>query len=387
MTPSRTKVFICQPDGVAAERPCAKKILGTLARRAFRRPVTTEDVESLMRSYDKGVETQDGGFVAGVQPRDRTRPSSIPSFSCASKTTRRMHRQERFIDSATSKSRLGCRFFSGAAFPTMSCSIWRRSASSPSPRCSNGKFVECWRTSARRPWSDSFVSQWLGQRKLRGIAPIPELFPEFDENLRQAFLRETELFVESQLREDRSVLDLLRANYTYVNEKLARHYGISGVYGNHFRRVTLSDPRRGGLLGHGGILALTSYPNRTSPVLRGHWVLKEMLGAPPPPPPPDVPALPDTGDNGKLVSVRERLEQHRRNPVCAACHSRMDPLGFALENYDPIGRWRETSEDGAPIDASGTAADGNRSSGIVWPAGILAQSPRINSSTGLAKGF
>ncbi len=209
---------------------------------------------------------------------------------------------------------------------------------------------------------DNFAGQWLSLRSVAGIAPDPNLFPGFDENLREAFRRETELFFESQLREDRSVVDLLGADYTFLNERLARHYGIPGVTGSHYRRVTLAGKgpaadRRRGLLGQGSILAATSYGNRTSPVLRAKWLLESFLGTPPAPPPPDIPPLPAGGEAGEPRTVRERLAQHRRNPACAACHAPMDPLGFALENFDAIGRWR-TSDAGFPIDASAVLADG-----------------------------
>ena len=198
---------------------------------------------------------------------------------------------------------------------------------------------------------DNFASQWLRLRNLDSQERESADYPEFDENLREAFRRETELFVESTLREDRSLLELLSANYTFVNERLARHYGIPGIYGDRFRRVTLDpDHPRGGLLGHGGLLMVTSYPNRTSPVVRGKWLLETILGAPPPEPPPNVPGLPDRGEGGEPASVRERLERHRANPACAGCHPPMDPLGFALENFDAIGTWRADSEAGQPID-------------------------------------
>ena len=212
------------------------------------------------------------------------------------------------------------------------------------------------------------MSQWLRLRNLESQERESADYPEFDENLREAFRRETELFVESTIREDRSLLELLSANYTFVNERLARHYGIRGIYGDRFRRVTLGpDHPRGGLLGHGGLLMVTSHPNRTSPVLRGKWLLESMLGAPPPEPPADVPGLPDRGEGGEPASVRDRLEQHRANPVCASCHAPMDPLGFALENFDAIGSWRATSEAGSPIDASGTMPSGAQFDG---PAGL-----------------
>jgi hypothetical protein len=193
---------------------------------------------------------------------------------------------------------------------------------------------------------------------MRVVAPDAEAYPEFDGNLREAFERETELFLASQLREDRRVVELLTADYTFVNERLARHYGIPDVYGSRFRRVALPDPARAvGLLAHGSLMTVTSYPNRTSPVLRGKWVLNNMLGSPPPPPPPDIPGLPERGEGGRPATVRERLERHRQNPACASCHSQMDPLGFALENFDPIGRWRERDA-GASIDASGSLPGG-----------------------------
>ena len=206
---------------------------------------------------------------------------------------------------------------------------------------------------------DNFASQWLRLRNLESQERESADYPEFDENLREAFRRETELFVESNIRGDRSLLELLSANYTFVNERLARHYGIRGIYGDRFRRVTL-DPGhpRGGLLGHGGLLMVTSYPNRTSPVVRGKWLLETILGAPPPEPPPDVPGLPDRGEGGEPASVRDRLERHRANPACAGCHAPMDPLGFALENFDAIGSWRAASEAGLPIDASAQMPSG-----------------------------
>jgi len=193
---------------------------------------------------------------------------------------------------------------------------------------------------------------------MRAVAPDVNLFPEFDDNLREAFQRETELFVDSQIREDRSVGELLTSSDTFLNERLARHYGVPNIYGSHFRRVTFADGSRGGLLGQGSILTITSHATRTSPVLRGKWVLDNVLGAPPPPPPANVPPLPETGDDGKVATVRQRLEQHRSNPVCASCHSRMDPLGFALENFDGIGKWRTSDETDRPIDANGSLPDG-----------------------------
>ena len=208
---------------------------------------------------------------------------------------------------------------------------------------------------------ENFAGQWLYLRNLRSVAPDAARFPDFDDNLRNALRRETELFFASQLREDRSIHDLLRADYTFVNERLARHYGIPNVYGNHFRRVAHGDDRRPGLLGHGSILTVTSYPHRTSPVVRGKWLLENLLGAPPAPPPPDIPELAeDDGAGERPASMRERMAQHRASPACSTCHAKIDPLGFALENYDAVGRWR-THEGGIgaePIDASGALPDG-----------------------------
>ena len=201
--------------------------------------------------------------------------------------------------------------------------------------------------------ASNFAGQWLLLRNLQSVSPNPRLYPDFDDNLRQAFRQETERFFDSVLREDRSVLDLLRADYTFLNERLARHYGIAGIYGSRFRRVTLGeDTHRGGLLRHGSILSVTSYATRTSPVIRGKWVLDNILGAPPPPPPANVPVLEDTSVAANLP-MRERLSQHRTNPVCASCHNTIDPVGFALENFDAVGRWRDHGGDSGPVDASG----------------------------------
>ncbi len=204
----------------------------------------------------------------------------------------------------------------------------------------------------------SFADQWLFLRNLRAVTPDPRSFPDFDDNLRQSMQRETELFVGSILREDRSVLDFLNADYTFLDERLARHYGIPGIYGSRFRRVKVEDQARRGLLGQASVLAVTSYATRTSPVLRGKWILTNILGTPPPIPPPNTPPLKENAGSDHPLTVRERMEEHRRNPVCAGCHSTMDPLGFALENFDAVGKWRTRGEDGARLDASGVLPDG-----------------------------
>jgi hypothetical protein len=209
---------------------------------------------------------------------------------------------------------------------------------------------------------ENFASQWLELSKLRGFSADPDVFPEFDDGLKSAMRTETELFIGDQIGSDHGVLELLTADYTFLNERLARHYGVKNVYGSRFRKVVIDDRRRGGLLGQGSLLALTSYPNRTSPVLRGKWLLDNILGTPPPPPPADVPGLKDKGENGRPATARELMEQHRKDPACAGCHVRMDPLGFALENYDAIGRWRTVSDGGA-VDPTGTLPDGTKFDG------------------------
>jgi hypothetical protein len=225
--------------------------------------------------------------------------------------------------------------------------------------------------------ASNFAAQWLFLRDVASKTPSPRFFPDFDLSLAQDFQRETELFLDSVFHEDRSVLDLLRANYTFVNERLARHYGIRNVFGTHFRRVTYGDdsPRRG-LLGHGSILLLTSYANRTSPVLRGKYVLSNVLGAPPPPPPPNIPALvTEARDSGKRLSMRESMAQHRTNPACANCHARMDPIGFALDNFDAVGKWRTVDDSGTPIDASGVFPDGTKFDGVTGLQHLLLRRP------------
>jgi hypothetical protein len=236
-------------------------------------------------------------------------------------------------------------------------------------------------TQVKRMMSDSrssgfienFVGQWLYLRNLDGIYPDPAAFPEFDENLREAFQRETELFIDDQIRSDRSLRELLSADYTYVNERLAEHYGIPKIYGNRYRKVMLEGAERGGLFGHGSLMMVTSYPNRTSPVLRGKFVLENLLGGPPPEPPPNVPAL-ETSNDGKQLTMREAMAMHRENPACRVCHAAMDPIGFSLENYDAVGKWR-TQFAGQAIDASGLLPDGNTFDGPDGLRGLLLERP------------
>jgi len=364
-TASRREVFVCQPDVAADESACASRILSRLARRAYRRPVRDAEVATLMEFYASG--RRDGDFDAGIQfalermlvdPEFLFRIERDPP-GLAPNTAYRLSDLEL-------ASRLS--FFLWSSLPDDELLAIAERGELTDPAVLEQQTRRLLADHRSRALIDNFVSQWLRLRNLESQQRESADYPEFDENLREAFRRETELFVESTIRDDRSVLELLSANYTFLNERLARHYGIPGVYGDRFRRVTLDENHpRGGLLGQGGLLMVTSHPNRTSPVLRGKWLLESMLGAPPPEPPPNVPGLPERGDGGVPASVRDRLEQHRANPVCASCHAPMDPLGFALENFDAIGSWRDTSEAGLPIDSSGTMPSGTQFEG---PAGL-----------------
>ncbi len=358
---SRRQVFVCRPSQQSEARACARTILGKLGRQGFRRPLTEENLEDLLTFYDRGREQ--GGFEAGIQrgiesiltdPEFLFRVERDPANAAPGTVYR--------LSDIELASRLS--FFLWSSIPDEQLLDLAARGQLSNPAVLERQVRRMLRDRRARALVENFGAQWLGLHSLRNIAPTPELFPEFDENLREAFYQETTLFLESQMRDDRSVVDLLTANSTFINERLAQHYGIRGVYGGHFRQVTYPDETRGGLLGQASILAVTSYPNRTSPVLRGKWLLDTMLGTPPPPPPPEVPALPERGEGGKPASVRQRLEQHRRNPICASCHAPMDPLGFALEQFDPIGRQRTMGEDGSVLDVSGTLVDGTQFTGL-----------------------
>ena len=358
----RRKVFVCRPADAKAERPCAREILSTLARHAYRRPVRDIDVETLLRFYEAG--RAEGTFDVGIQ-RALERLLVSPSFLFRVEADpveggAGIHR----VSNIELASRLSFFLWSSMPDEELLDAAERGMLSDPAVLEQQvRRLVADPRASAL---VHNFSGQWLAIRNLRDVVPDSGLFPEFDENLRVAFQRETELFMESMLREDRKLTDLLDADYTFVNERLARHYGIPDVYGNQFQRVATLPGQRGGLLGHGSILTVTSYPNRTSPVLRGKWLLENFFGSPPPAPPADIPALAETSATRTPVSVRARLEAHRRNPACAVCHDRMDPLGFALEHYDAIGAWRVLDEN-TPVDASATLTDGTEFYG---PAGL-----------------
>ena len=353
-TPSRRRIFGCRPDSAEAERTCATEILSRLATRAFRRPVGDGETELLLEFYDAGRSA--GGFEAGIQNALRLILAS-PEFLFRSEpdpegvATGAVYT----LDDLALASRLS--FFLWSSIPDdalLNRAIEGRLSDPDVLAAEIGRMLADPKADAL---VENFAGQWLFLRNLRSAAPDTTLFPNFDETLRTAFRRETELFVASVMREDRSILDLLTGDYTFVNERLAEHYGIPNIYGSHFRRVPLADTARRGLLGHASILTVTSMPNRTSPVLRGKWVLENILGTPAPAPPADVPALDENEPGEEPNSVRERMEQHRANPVCASCHAIIDPAGLALENFDAIGRWR-TREPGGVVDTAGQLADG-----------------------------
>ena len=364
-TPSRQKVFVCRPMRPEDEAPCARMIFATLARRAYRRPVTENDLQAPLGAY-ASVRGEGEGFEAGIRagitwilvgPEFLFRVERDPAGAASES----VHR----ISDLELASRLS--FFLWSSIPDDHLLDLAEQGQLADPVVFEEQVRRMLSDRRSRTLATNFAGQWLYLRNLASSKPDQALFTEFDSSLRDAFRQETELFVESTLREDQSVLRLLDADYTFLNERLARHYQIPGVYGSHFRRVTLGpefDMRRG-LMGKGSLLTVTSYANRTSVVLRGKWILENLLGAPPPPPPPDVPALERNGAIGQMP-LRQLMEQHRANPVCAACHSRMDPLGFALENFDAIGQWR-TTDAGTPIDASGVLLDRTTFEG---PAGL-----------------
>lgn len=359
-SPSRQRIFVCQPPDRKpsrdpAVRACARTILSQLAGRAYRRPVTAEDVNPLLTLYDRAQ--AEAGFDAGIEAALRrilVGPDFL--FRIEADTANARAGESRRLSDVELASRLSFFLWSSIPDPTLLDLATRGQLRKPGVL--DAQVRRMLADDRSRTLVTNFAGQWLYLRNLRLVSPDPYGFPDFDENLRLALEREVDLFLDSQIRGDRSLTELLTADYTFLNERLAKHYGIRNVYGSHFRRVTLTDPARKGLLGKAGVLTLTSYPNRTSPVLRGKWLLENLLGAPPPPPPPDVPALMEPKDGGQRLTVRQRMEQHRANPACASCHKAMDPLGFALENFDAVGRWRDTTEAGTPIDAAATLADG-----------------------------
>jgi mono/diheme cytochrome c family protein len=354
-SPSRRRIFVCRPSG-AEDLPCATRILSTLVRRAYRRPGTDDDVQRLLPFYAAG--RAEGGFERGIQ-RALERVLVSPQF-----LFRIEHEPPNLppgtpyrISDLELASRLS--FFLWSSIPDDELLDTATGGQLNSPAVLDQQVRRMLADRRSESMVTNFAAQWLYLRDIDGKQPDELLFPDFDETLRRAFHRETELFLDSVLRENRSVLELLTANYTFANERLAEHYGIPNVRGSDFRRVTFPEGSpRGGLLGQGSILTLTSYATRTSPVLRGKWVLDNLLASPPPPPPPNIPALKTEGpEPGRTLTMREAMTEHRANPACASCHARMDPIGFAMENFDAVGRWRDR-DSGNRIDTSGVLPGG-----------------------------
>jgi len=365
-TPSRRQVFVCHPDNAQKELPCAKDIISKLSRRAFRRPVTDQDMESLMGFYQQGRET--GSFEEGIKAalqRILVSPQFIFRFEAEPTKAGEVFR----ISDVELASRLS--FFLWSSAPDDELMALATQGKLKDPLVLEKQVRRLLKDHRSKELVTNFAGQWLYLRNLQSVIPAMDEFPDYDDNLRQAFRDETELLFDSIVREDRNVVDLLTADYTFLNERLAKHYGVAGVYGSQFRRVSLGadNPRRG-LLGQGSVLTVTSLATRTSPVLRGKWILENILGTPPPEPPPNVPPLKENGPrpNDKSVevieypTVRQRMEEHRTNPVCASCHKMMDPIGFALENFDAVGQWR-TRDGRNPVDAAGQLVDGTKISG------------------------
>jgi mono/diheme cytochrome c family protein len=354
-TASRERIFTCRPEAPNQELACAEDIISTLARRAYRRPINDDDIPQLMALYSEAAE--EGGFEAGIR-------MALQKILVSPEFIFRMEYDPSDADPGgaypVSDLELASRlsFFLWSSIPDDELLSLAEEGRLSDPTVLERQTRRMLADSKSQSLVSNFAGQWLFLRNISRVQPDPVAFPNFDENLRYALQRETELLVESMVAEDRSVVDLLDSDYTYLNERLAEHYGIEGIYGSEFRRVNLEDDTRHGLLGQASILTVTSYPNRTAPTIRGKWVLEQLLGMSPPPPPPNVPSLADD-DEVRVLTMRERMEQHRANPACAVCHRVMDPLGFALENFDGLGRWRDTTGDlGAEIDSSGTLPDG-----------------------------
>jgi hypothetical protein len=369
-TPSRQQIFSCQPASADEEPACAHQILSSLARRAYRRPVDESDVQGLIDFYNQGH--VEGGFDTGIRfALERILVSPDFIFRIERDPLDAEPGSAYAITDTELASRLS--FFLWSSLPDDELLDLVQRGALRNPGVLEAQVKRMMTDSRSSGFIENFVGQWLYLRNLDGIYPDPAAFPEFDENLREAFQKETELFIDDQIRSDRSMRELLSADYTYVNERLARHYGIPKIYGSRYRKVMLEGAERGGLFGHGSLMVVTSYPNRTSPVLRGKFVLENLLGGPPPEPPPNVPAL-ETSSDGKQLTMREAMAMHRENPACRVCHAAMDPIGFSLENFDAVGKWR-TEFAGQAIDASGLLPDGNTFEGPDGLRGLLLERP------------
>jgi mono/diheme cytochrome c family protein len=368
-SPSRRRVFVCRPSSAAEERPCATRILSALARRAYRRPSNQTDVRDLLPFYEQG--RKEGSFDLGIQkalerllvsPQFLFRIEREPFDSAQGKPATVSAGTAYRISDLELASRLS--FFIWSSIPDDELLDAASSGRLKDPKALEQQVRRMLADPRAEALVSNFAAQWLFLRDITAKQPDEILFADFDETLRSAMRRETELFIASVFKENRSVLDLLRANYTFLNERLARHYGVPNIKGSYFRRVTFPEGSvRGGLLGQGSVLTITSYSTRTSPVLRGKWVLENLLSAAPPPPPPNVPSLKTETAPGKPLTLREAMTRHRAAPACAGCHARMDPIGFAMENFDAVGRWRERDGD-QPIDATGVFPEGTKFEGI-----------------------
>ena len=362
-TPSRDKIFVCRPEIPAEETPCANRIVASLAQQAFRGAFNADDLPRLMRLYDEGAAS--GGFEKGVE-RAVAGVLAHPKFlyRFEPKPEGAAPGDSYPLSSVELASRLS--FFIWSSIPDAELLELAVADKLAEPAVLQQQVERMFADPRAETLASNFAFQWLNLGELDGLAPDPFLFADVDRDIRKHFVTESRLFVDSVFRSDVSVLDLLTANYTFLNEALARHYGVDDLYGTRFRRVELTDENRFGLLGKGGVLLVSSYPNRTSPVLRGQWLLENVLGTPPHAPPPNVEALVETVEGQKATTVRARLEAHRTNSSCNACHGIIDPLGFALENFDAVGRWRTVDREARePIDSSGVLADGTAVSGPV----------------------
>jgi len=379
-TPSRDRVFVCQPASAAEEPVCAEEIISTLARRAYRRPVSEVDLKAPLGFYNEARD-EGGDFDRGIRAAlARILVSPAFLYRAESDPVDLTAGTSHAVSDVELASRLS--FFLWSSIPDDELLDVAIAGQLRNPEVLEAEVRRMVADEKAAALIENFTGQWLQLRNLEArVVPDLLLFPDFDDNLRKSFRRETEMLFASVLQEDRSVLDLLRANYTFVNERLARHYGIPGVYGTRFRRVELEDPNRWGLLGHGSILSLTSAASRTSPIIRGKYLVSNFLNSPPPSPPAVVPALEDSAPTDRPSTVREQLELHRANPECNSCHRNLDPLGFALENFDATGQWQETDIHGLEIDSAGVLADGTPVDGPVELRNAILAHPEVFAGT------
>jgi mono/diheme cytochrome c family protein len=380
-TPSRRRIFFCRPTSAADEATCARRIISTFARRAYRGMTSAEDLQRLFEFYQTG--RRGGTFEKGIQV-------ALQRILASPKFVFRVERDPENVPAGAvyrvSDLELASRlsFFLWSSIPDDQLLQVARQGTLHTPAVLDQQVRRMMSDPKSQALVTNFAGQWLYLRNLKNFQPNSLEFPDFDDNLRQAMQREAELFFESIMRENRNVLDLMTADYTFLNERLAKHYGIPNIYGSHFRRVMLKDEARKGLLGKGAILMVTSHADRTSPVVRGKWILDNLLDAPPPPPPANVPPLNESNQReGKVLSMRERMEEHRKNPVCAACHKIMDPIGLSMENFDAVGAWRNRDGGtlGTPIDSSGELLDGTKVDGVVTLRQALLRQPEIFVAT------